>query len=60
MNELPIQPAKIFNVRKNASNTKAATISVLFATCPFFLASSNFLGVASSVFSPPTPSFANN
>ena len=44
----------------NAISDTAVIISLLLATCPSFRASSSFLLVGSSVFSPPGPSFAKN
>lgn len=57
---VPILPTMIFNSRKRASKPNPLAISFDLATCPSFLASSSFLAVGSSVFSPPGPSFAKN
>ena len=50
----------IFNTKNSVIRSNAAVNSLLFATLPSSLASFNFFAVAGSVFSPPSPSFANH
>ena len=55
---IPIFPVQIFNTKNRAKSPIPFAISRDLATCPSFLASSNFFCVAGSVFSPPGPSLA--